>query len=155
MLRFFYNCQGITLLELMVSMSILSILATGILPLSQVTYKRVKEMELRQNLRVIRKAIDEYKMLVDEGKISKDAMSSGYPKDLEVLVKGVELKGPVPFKQKFLRRIPKDPMTEEGEWQLRSYSDESDSTSWGGQDVYDIYSGSDKQALDGTYYRDW
>jgi len=139
----------------MVTMVILSILAMGILPLSQVTQKRIKELELKRNLRIIRKALDEYKKLADEGKIEKEAFSSGYPKSLEVLVEGVDLKGPVPFKKKFLRRIPRDPMTEDGQWGLRSYFDDPDSESWGGQDVYDVYSKSDKQALDGTYYKDW
>jgi len=147
--------EGVTFIELMVTMVILSILAMGILPLSQVTQKRIKELELRRNLRIIRKALDEYKKLADEEKIETEPFSSGYPKTLEVLVEGVDLKGPVQFKKKFLRRIPKDPMTEDGEWGLRSYFDDPDSETWGGQDVYDVYSKSDKQALDGSYYRDW
>ena len=149
------NLNGVTLIELITAMAIISILATGILPLSVITYKRTKEIELKQNLRIIRKAIDEYKRLVDEEKIEKDSLSSGYPKDLEVLVQGVNLKGSIPKKEKFLRRIQKDPMTEDGEWGLRSYTDDPDSDIWGGQDVYDVYSTSDKEALDGTYYRDW
>jgi general secretion pathway protein G len=136
-------------------MVIMTILATAVLPLSRITYKRSKEIELRQNLRVIREAIDDYKRLVDEQKIPKQAVSSGYPESLEVLVKGVELQGPVPVKQKFLRRIPRDPMTEDGEWGLRSYSDEPDSDLWGGQDVYDVYSKSNDTALDGSLYREW
>lgn len=155
MSKFIGNRNGVTLIELIAAMAIISILATGILPLSVITYKRTKEIELRQNLRIIRKAIDEYKRLVDEEKIQKDALDSGYPKDLNVLVEGVNLKGPVSKKAKFLRRIPKDPMTEDGEWGLRSYTDESDSEIWGGQDVYDVYSTSDREALDGTYYKDW
>ncbi|UCD32214.1 MAG: type II secretion system protein [Desulfobacterales bacterium] len=149
------NWNGVTLIELIAAMAIISILATGILPLSVITYKRTKEIELRQNLRIIRKAIDEYKRLVDEEKIQKDALDSGYPKDLNVLVQGVNLKGPIPKKVKFLRRIPKDPMTEDGEWGLRSYTDEPNSEIWGGQDVYDVFSTSEKEALDGTYYKDW
>ncbi len=155
MSKFIGNRNGVTLIELIAAMAIISILATGILPLSVITYKRTKEIELRQNLRIIRKAIDKYKRLVDEEKIQKDALDSGYPKDLNVLVEGVNLKGPVPKKAKFLRRIPKDPLTEDGEWGLRSYTDEPDSEIWGGQDVYDVYSTSDKEALDGTYYKDW
>lgn len=147
--------SGVTLIELLVTMSILSILVVGILPLSKVTYKRTKEIELRQNLRVIRKALDRYKEFADAKKITTEAFSSGYPKNLETLVKGVELKGPVPMKAKFLRRIPKEPITEDGEWGLRSYFDDPDSETWGGQDVYDVYSKSDKQALDGSNYRDW
>ena len=149
------KCTGVTLIELMVTMAILSILATGILPLSKITYTRTRELELKQNLRIVRNALDEYKKFVDDGKISKDALSSGYPKNLEILVEGIMLKGPVPFKIKFLRRIPEDPMSDDGEWGLRSYSDEPDSIIWGEQDVYDIYSKSDKQALDGSYYKDW
>ena len=147
--------SGVTLIELMVTMAILAILATAIMPLTQITYKRSKEIELKRNLRIIRNALDEYKRLTDEDKISKKAMASGYPESLEVLVTGVDLQGPIPFKQKFLRRIPKDPMTEDGEWGLRSYSDEPDSDSWGGQDVYDIYSKSEEVALDGTTYKEW
>jgi len=139
----------------MVTMVIMGILASAILPLSRITYKRSKEIELRQDLRIIREAIDEYKRLVDENKISKQALASGYPESLELLVTGVQLQGPVPVKQKFLRRIPKDPMTEDGEWGLRSYSDEPDSDIWGGQDVYDVYSKSEETALDGSLYRDW
>jgi general secretion pathway protein G len=149
------DSSGVTLIELMVTLVILAILASTVLPLSQVTRKRSKEIELRQNLRVIREALDAYKKLVDEGKIPKKAMASGYPEDLEVLVKGADLSGPVPVKQKFLRRIPKDPMTEDGEWGLRSYSDAPDSEIWGGQDVYDVYSKSDEVALDGTPYKEW
>lgn len=146
---------GLTLIELTVTMAILSILATGIMPLSQIAYKRTRELELRQNLRIIRNALDEYRKYVDEGKIPTEAGSSGYPKTLDVLVKGVELQGPVPVKKKFLRRIPKDPMTEDGKWGLRSYADEPGSSIWGGQDVYDVYTRSDEKGLDGSNYRDW
>ena len=149
------SCRGVTLIEVMVTMVILSILAMGILPLSQITYKRAKEIELKRNLRIIRRALDEYKRLSDQGKIPKEPFASGYPKTLEVLVEGVELQGPVPFRVKFLRRIPRDPMTEDGQWGLRSYFDDPNSESWGGQDVYDVYSKSEEKALDGTYYKDW
>lgn len=149
------KAAGVTLIELMVTMAILSILAAGILPLSQVTCKRTKELELKRNLRNIRTALDDYKRLSDEGKIPVEASGSGYPKNLEVLVEGVDLAGPVSLKRKFLRRIPGDPFTEDGVWGLRSYTDEQDSGTWGGQDVYDIYSKNDKQALDGSYYKKW
>ena len=102
-----------------------------------------------------KKICADFKKAVDDGKISKDAQASGYPETLEVLVEGVLLKGPVPRKIKFLRRIPKDPMTPDGTWSLRSYSDDHDSDIWGGQDVYDVYSKSEKQAIDGTFYRNW
>jgi general secretion pathway protein G len=147
--------SGVTLIELMVTMVILSILAMCILPLSQVSRKRSKEVELRQTLRTIRTALDEYKRHVDDGRIAKQATETGFPPTLEILVQGVDLAGPVPMKKKFLRRIPKDSMTEEGEWGLRSYSDEPDSGIWGGQDVYDVYSKSDGVALDGTPYNQW
>jgi general secretion pathway protein G len=155
MLSFLCNSRGVTLIELMVTMVIMAILATAVLPLSRITYKRSKELELRQDLRIIREAIDEYKRLVDENKIPKQALASGYPESLDSLVKGVVLQGPVPVKQKFLRRIPKDPMAEDGEWGLRAYADEPDSDIWGGQDVYDVYSKSDETALDGSFYREW
>jgi general secretion pathway protein G len=147
---------GLTLIELLVTMAILSILAVGILPLSEMAFKRTKEIELRENLRTIRNALDEHKRLADEGKIAVGAFSSGYPKTLDILVEGVEVGGgPEPYKKRFLRKIPRDPMTEDGEWGLRSYSDDPDSDVWGGQDVYDVYSKSDGEALDGTNYRDW
>ncbi len=146
---------GVTLIELVVTMAILSILAACVLPLSEVTRKRSKEIEFRQDLRTIREAIDQYKRDVDEGKVAKQAMDSGYPRTLEILVKGVEIPGPVPLKKKYLRRIPKDPLTEDGEWGLRSYSDDPDSRIWGGQDVYDVYSKSDEVGLDGTPYNQW
>jgi general secretion pathway protein G len=155
LLSFLCNSRGVTLIELMVTMVIMAILATAVLPLSRITYKRSKEIELRQDLRIIREAIDEYKKLVDENKIPKQALASGYPESLDLLVKGVVLQGPAPVKQKFLRRIPKDPMAEDGEWGLRAYADEPDSDIWGGQDVYDVYSKSDETALDGSPYREW
>jgi general secretion pathway protein G len=148
--------SGLTLIELLVTMAILCILAVGVLPLSEMAFKRTKEIELRENLRTIRTALDEYKRLADEGKIVVDALSSGYPKTLDVLVEGVEVGGgPKPYKKKFLSKIPRDPMTEDGEWGLRSYADDPDSDVWGGQDVYDIYSKSDGEALDGTKYSEW
>ncbi|MBU0993995.1 MAG: type II secretion system GspH family protein [Proteobacteria bacterium] len=154
-LKRIFNADGVTLIELVATMAILSILMTGIVPLSQVTYKRAKEIELKQNLRMIRTAIDSYKKMGDDGLIPKEALSSGYPESLEILVEGIPLKGPESKKMKFLRRIPRDPVTEDGEWGLRSYSDDSDSDIWGGQDVYDIYSKSDRKALDGSSYRNW
>ncbi len=149
------RAAGFTLVEMIVTIAILSILATGILPLSQVTYKRTREIELKRGLRVIRNALDEYKKFVDDDKIEKKADGHGYPESLEVLVEGAALKGPVEKRVKFLRRIPRDPMTENGKWGLRSYVDEPDSTVWGGQDVYDVYSTSDETALDGTPYGTW
>ena len=143
------------MIELIVAMGILTILVSGVLPLSYMTYKRSQEIELRQNLRVIRDAIDDYKKMVDEGRIAMELDGTGYPPNLEILVEGAESNDPDPIKIKFLRRIPEDPMTEDGEWGLRSYADPPDSEIWGGQDVYDVYSQSEEQALDGSYYREW
>ncbi len=155
MFPIFRSSSGVTLIELLVTMVILTILATCILPLSQITHKRAKEIELKRNLRIIRTALDEYHRLVEEGEISKEAFGSGYPESLEILVTGVELQGPVALKKKFLRRIPGDPMTEDRQWGLRSYIDEPDSEIWGEEDVYDVYSMSDEEALDGTLYKEW
>jgi general secretion pathway protein G len=149
------NQTGVTLVEMVATLAIISILATGILPLSQVVYKRTREMELKNNLRVIRRALDAHKVLVDEKVIPVGPGASGYPESLEILVTGVDLKTATSEKRKFLRRIPKDPMVEDGEWGLRSYADDSNSSIWGGQDVYDVYSLSDKQAIDGSYYKEW
>ena len=149
------NNQGVTLIEMVATLAIISILATGILPLSQVVYKRTKEMELKNNLRTIRRALDAHKTLVDEKVIPVGPGASGYPEALEILVEGVDLKTATGEKRKFLRRVPKDPMVEDGQWGLRSYADDSQSTIWGGQDVYDVYSLSDKQAIDGSYYKEW
>ena len=150
-----HNVAGVTLIELVVAMGILTILVSGILPLSVMTHKRTKELELRQNLRVIRTAIDDYKKMVDDGRIALEIDGTGYPPTLETMVEGVDSNDPDPIKLKFLRRIPRDPMTEDGEWGLRSYADSPDSDIWGGQDVYDVYSQSDEQALEGSYYREW
>ena len=147
--------RGLTLLELTVAMTIVSILAVGILPLSEVSYRRAREIELRRALRVIRNALDEYKALADQGKIAVDPADSGYPPDLESLVAGVPLTDVEGTRKKFLRRLPRDPMASGGEWGLRSYADDPDSSVWGGQDVYDVYSTSDREALDGTRYSSW
>lgn len=149
------DAKGFTLIEMMATLVIISILAAGIMPLSQVVYQRTKEMELKNNLRVIRTALDEYKKAVDQGIIPATATASGYPPTLEILVTGVDLNTAAGEVKKFLRRIPKDPMAEDGQWGLRSYADSPDSQIWGGQDVYDIYSLSEKKALDGTYYNEW
>lgn len=147
--------KGFTFVEMMATVAIISILATGIMPLSQVVYKRTKELELRNHLRTIRTALDEHKKLADEKIIPVDASASGYPESLEILVSGVDLKTATAEKKKFLRKIPKDPMTEDGKWGLRAYADEPDSKIWGGKDVYDVYSLSTGKALDGSNYRDW
>jgi general secretion pathway protein G len=150
--------QGVTYLELLATAAILMILASAILPLGRVAQKRNDEIELRRNLRTIRRAIDQYKAAVDQGLIGGTDVelgSEGYPKDLEVLVEGVQQVGAVDRKLKFLRRIPRDPMIEDGEWGKRCYQDEPDSTSWCGDNVYDVYSTSMAKGLDGTAYNTW
>lgn len=150
--------RGFTYLELIIATMLLAILASAIIPVAQVSAKRAKEMELRRNLRMMRAGIDEYKRAVDLGLIGGVDVqlgSEGYPKELEVLVEGVEQVGTPGKKLKFLRRIPIDPMMQSDEWGQRSYQDEHDSRFWGGQNVYDVYSKSAGTALDGTKYRDW
>jgi general secretion pathway protein G len=126
-----------------------------IVPFARFNWTRMKEMELKEALRNVRTAIDDYKRLSDQGLIPVELDTEGYPKELEKLVEGVELVGQVKKVRKFLRRIPVDPMTGEAEWGLRSLQDDFDSTSWGRQNVYDVYSLSDRTALDGTKYKDW
>ena len=154
-----FRNSGFTLVEMLVTMGILAILAAAILPLAKNTVKREKEIELRRNLRILRTAIDDYKKMADEKKFEIDEDTEGYPPNLEILVEGVEIKddndGDKKKIHKFLRRIPKDPMTNSFEWGLRAYNDDSDSTSWGGDNVYDVYTKSPGTALDGTKYRDW
>ncbi len=147
---------GLTLIELVVTIAILSILASMVLPIAKVTLKREKELELRRSLRTMREAIDEYKKYSDSGLIQKRGLrAQGYPEDLEILVEGVAQVGAIDKKLRFLRRIPVDPMTGEPIWGLRSTMDEPDSTSWGGQNVFDVYSLSPGTALDGSKYSDW
>ncbi len=150
---------GYSFVELLVVATIILILASAVIPLTKVTIKRQREAELRRGLREMRTAIDGYKDAVDLGMIggaNVRAGSEGYPPDLETLVEGVEvLNDASGRKLRFLRRIPVDPMTGTNEWGLRAYQDKPDSTRWGGQNVYDVYSTSDATALDGTRYRDW
>jgi general secretion pathway protein G len=158
------SSKGLTLIELIVTMTILAILASAILPLASMTTKRTKEIELRRNLRTIRTAIDDFKRTYDDGvrqnKIQAVVNKSGCPETLEQLVEGYDFGQAAGGKKRFLRRIPTDPFKppgqgEEPEWGLRSYTDEPDSTSWGGEDVFDVYSLSEETALDGTKYSDW
>lgn len=146
---------GFTLAELVMVAAVLTILATATLPVAKFTAKRSKEADLNLDLREMRTAIDEYKRYSDAGLIPVDLDSQGYPKKLEVLVEGVQLVGQVDKKLKLLRRIPIDPMTGKAEWGLRSYQDNWDATSWGGQDVYDVYSLSKGTGLNGIPYRKW
>jgi len=144
--------RGFTLVELIVATTILVILTTLALPLARVTIKREKERDLRRALWELRDAIDRYKAAADRGGFQTKLGSEGYPPDLDTLVKGVDVKGK---KLKFLRRIPIDPMTGGTDWGLRSMQDDPDSDSWGGDNVFDVYTKSQGQALDGTNYKDW
>jgi general secretion pathway protein G len=151
--------NGFTFVELMVVTVVLLILASAALPLARVTIQRQREVELRRALREMRVAIDKFKDSVDFGQIAATevkAGSEGYPPTLDILVEGVPAANDASGRKlKFLRRVPIDPMTGEAEWLLRSYQDKEDSTSWGGQNVYDVRSKSEGTALDGTKYRDW
>jgi general secretion pathway protein G len=157
--------QGFTLIEMIVTLTVLAILAAVAMPIAKTAIQRDKELELRRALREIREALDAYKKLADEKKIEVEEDSEGYPPDLETLVNGVEVQesqegeeggGKASKKTiRFLRRIPKDPMTGTVEWGLRSYQDDPDSDVWGEENVYDIYTKSGAKALDGSRYRDW
>ena len=143
--------RGFTLIELIVATAILAILVGAAFPLVRMTIYREREHELRQDLWMIRDAIDRYKDAADHGAFQLKVGSEGYPPDLDTLVTGVDVAGK---KLKFLRRIPVDPMTKQ-EWGMRSMQDDKDSDSWGGQNVFDVYTKSDQVALDGTKYKDW
>lgn len=155
--------QGLTLVELLVALVILSILASAALPYAEVTVRRDKELELRRSLREIRTAIDAFHQDWKDGNIPKtsDAASAdGYPKTLQVLVDGVQLSGATGKRRYYLRRVPRDPFADQtlapaDQWVLRSYQDPPDTVTWGGQDVYDVHSGTDRTALDGSKLRDW
>ena len=146
--------DGFTVAELVMVSALVAILAAVAVPTGRFIVQRERETELRLDLRLMRNGIDDYKRLADQGMIQVDLGTEGYPKTLEDLVNGVSIVGQQ-TKKKFLRRIPVDPMTGKAEWGLRSYQDSPDSTSWGGQNVYDIYSESEGTALDGTKYKDW
>jgi len=155
--------QGLTLLELLITLAILAVLASTVLPMAEVTVKRNKEIELRRNLRTIRAAIDAYKDDYDralaESKISATVGESGYPEELQVLVEAHEWGGLYSPKRRYLRSIPRDPFAPADvpaaeTWALRAYEDDEDDT-WSGKDVYDVHSQSDGVALDGTSYNTW
>jgi len=147
---------GITLIELVVVIGVLLVLAGVAVPSARFVIKRQKELELRRDLRDIRRAIDEYKKYCEAGAIPREGVDSEcYPTDLDILVEGVDKVGTVGQKIKFLRRIPLDPFTLSKDWGKRSMQDDPDSTSWGQQSVYDVYTQHDGTALDGTKYQDW
>jgi len=144
--------RGFTLIELIVATAILVILTSLALPLARVTIKREKEHQLRRDLWEMRDAIDRYKDAADRAAFQIKVGSEGYPPDMDTLVKGVDVQGK---KLKFLRRVPVDPMTNSTEWGMRSMQDDPTSDSWGGQNVFDVFTKSDGTALDGTKYKDW
>ena len=146
--------RGFTLVEMIAAMTIMLILTTIALPMASVVVKREKEMELREDLRTMRDAIDRYKSFADRGMIPTDMDTYGYPPTLETLVQGVPLKGSKD-KYKFLRKIPVDPMTGNKDWGMRSMQDDPGSQSWGGQDVFDVFSKSQGIGMNGTPYADW
>ncbi len=143
--------RGFTLIELVVATAILAILVGMAVPMAKSAVSREREHELRYDLWMIRDAIDRYKAAADLGGFQTKVGSENYPPDLDTLVTGVDVAGK---KLKFLRKLPADPMTKQ-EWGLRSMQDDKDSTSWGGQNVFDVYTKSDQTALDGTKYKDW
>ena len=161
-----------TLLELVLACAILLVLSSAAMPIVRTTVVRQRESELRRDLREMRTSIDRYKDAADRNLIRTEVGSEGYPPDLETLVNGVEmgaggnpLLGMAPTqtgqsgsdigKVRFLRKVPVDPMTGRAEWGLRSVQDDPDSHSWGGHNVFDVYSQSEGTALDGTKYADW
>ena len=157
-----HRAQGFTLVEMIITLSLLAVLALSALPLGKMAIKRENEVELQRALRLVRESIDAWKKLADEKKIDVDEDTEGYPPTLEALVKGVEVQDKNATDKaarkrivKFLRRIPKDPMTNSFDWGLRSYQDDPDSDVWGEENVYDVYTKSQALALDGTRYRDW
>lgn len=151
--------RGFSFIELLVVTSIILVLAGAAMPLARITIQRQREIELQRALRELRTAIDKYKDAVDQGQIGgtdNQLGNEGYPPDLETLVEGVTAAGDASGRKlKFLRRVPVDPMTRSPEWGLRSYQDAPDARSWGGKNVFDVYSRSEGSALDGTKYRDW
>jgi general secretion pathway protein G len=144
--------RGFTLIELIVATAILVILTGMALPLARLSIKREKEHELRYDLWQMRDAIDRYKEAADRGAIQTKVGSENYPPDLETLVNGVSMGGK---KIRFLRKIPVDPMTGNSDWGLRSVQDDPASDSWGGQNVFDVYTKSEGTALDGKKYKEW
>ncbi|PYP93599.1 MAG: general secretion pathway protein GspG [Candidatus Angelobacter sp. Gp1-AA117] len=144
--------RGVTILELIIAITILLVLMGAAVPVARLSIKRQKETELRRDLWEMRTAIDRYKDAADRNAFQIKVGTEGYPPDLDTLVKGVDVQGK---KLRFLRRIPVDPMTGNTDWGLRSMQDDPTSESWGGQNVFDVYSKSNGTGLDSTKYKDW
>jgi len=150
------NQRGLTLVELIVAFTIMLVLTNMALPLARSKVRRERERELRYALREIRNAIDKYNDYSTQGLIAPGKVDSdNYPESLEQLAQGVKLNGQVDKKVRFLRRIPKDPFTNSADWGVRSTQDDPKSMSWGGQNVFDIYSKTLEKAPDGSSYADW
>lgn len=150
------NQRGMTLVELIVAFTILTLLSAMAVPLARSKVRKERERELRYALVEMRRAIDKYKDYADQGLFGPTKVGTeGYPEKLEVLVEGVKLAGQVDKKIRFLRRIPKDPFTKSADWGLRSVQDDPASTSWGGQNVFDVYTKTYEKASDGTAYSEW
>ena len=148
--------RGLTLVELIVAFTIMTMLTAMAVPLARYKVRRDRERELRYALREIRTAIDKYKDLCDSQRLGPQKIDTEcYPENLEMLVEGVKLAGSVEKKMRFLRRLPKDPFTNSTEWGKRSMQDDPKSTSWGGQNVFDVYTKSQARAGDGTLYSEW
>jgi general secretion pathway protein G len=147
---------GLTLVELIVAFTILATLTAMAVPMAKYKVRREREKELRFALREIRTAIDKYKDMADQQLLGQQKLDSdNYPEKLDVLVEGVKLQGSVDKKVRFLRRLPKDPFTGKAEWGMRSTKDDPKSTSWGGQNVFDVFSKTTEKAADGTPYSEW
>ena len=176
-----WSTAGLTLIELTVTIGILLVLSTAAIPVARMTIQRQREAELRRDLREMRDAVDRYKDAADKNLIRTEVGSQGYPPDLDTLVNGVDIAvggnvggisaaalatasqtgsiataaSDLPTKVRFLRRVPVDPMTGKSDWGLRSIQDDPDSHSWGGHNVFDVYSQSQGTGIDGTKYEDW
>lgn len=149
----FKRSQGVTLLELVIVITIILLLMGAAVPVAKLSVKRQKETELRRDLYEMRSAIDRYKDAADKNAFQIKLGTEGYPPDLDTMVNGVEAQGGK--KMRFLRRIPIDPMTGNKDWGMRSMQDDPTSDSWGGQNVFDVYSKASGTALNGTKYKDW
>jgi general secretion pathway protein G len=153
------SSPGYSFIELVIATAVLMILASAALPIAKISIRREKEAELHRSLREMRTAIDDFKRWADAGRVSTLNVSIGsenYPPSLEILVEGVPYTNDASGrKKKFLRRIPVDPLTGKADWGLRAYSDNPDSSVWGGQSVFDVYSKAPGKGLDGSKYRDW